>query len=193
MCNNLCDKIQIVGRISKIMMEDAQMQYRNFLMLLSLITVFLFISSEGTVNAGSGPNEGCSVIINKSANPADNTAFTFHSNFIGEFELRDPSNNSASYPIGVGQIEEVVETVPENWNLVDVKCESIGVNGDFIDNGVAFECLTIGGSISCTFFNEAPETAPAQVPALSESGVVVIVAMMLIIGVYAVYRSRKAA
>ena len=162
-------------------------------MLLALITVFLVMSSEDTVYAGSGPNEGCSVIINKSANPADNTAFTFHSNFIGEFELRDPSNNSAAYPIGVGAIEEVVEAVPEDWELVDVQCQSMGVDGDFIENGVAFECLTIGGSVSCTFFNEGSGTSPAQVPTLSEGGVAVIAVLMLLAGVYVVYRRRKAA
>jgi len=171
------------------------MQIKNFVMFLALsvlITVFLVITSAGTVNAGSGPNNGCTVVITKSASPADNTSFTFHSNFIGEFVLSDPSNNSASYPIGIGAIEEVVETVPENWELVDVQCQSMGVDGDFIENGVAFECLTIGGSVNCTFFNEGSGTAPAQVPALSEGGVAVIAVLMLLAGVYVVYR-RKAA
>ncbi len=93
------------------------MRNNNFVMLSAistLITVFLFITSANRVNAGSGPIEGCSVTINKSVSPAANSAFTFRSNFIVGFALQDPSNNSASYPIVMGPIEEVVEIVPEN-------------------------------------------------------------------------------
>jgi len=173
------------------------MRNKDFVMLLAvsvLITVFLIITSTNTANAGSGPIEGCSVIINKSANPADNTEFGFQSNFIGNFVLQDPSNNSAAYPIGIGPIEEVVETVPEGWELVDVQCDSMGVDGDFIENGVAFTCLTIGGFIECTFFNEGPDVPPAstQVPALSELGLAAAAAVLLMAGVYAFYRRRKA-
>ena len=130
--------------------------------------------------------------INKSVSPADNSAFTFRSNFIGEFALQDPSNNSASYPIDIGPIEEVVEIVPENWELVEVQCESVGVDRDFIENGVAFQCLTIDGFIECTFFNERQDTAPAQVPTLSELSMATIAVLMLMSGVYVFYRKRKA-
>jgi len=168
----------------------------NVVMFLAIsvsLIVFLFITTTDTVNAGSGPNEGCSVIINKSASPADNTSFTFQSNFIGNFVLQDPANNSASYPIGVGAVEEVVEIVPDGWELVDVQCVSMGVVGDNIENGVGFECLTIGGFVECTFINEGPETPPAQVPTLSQWGLGTIVALMLAVSIFTIYRRRKAA
>jgi hypothetical protein len=83
--------------------------------------------------------------------------------------------------------------VPEGWELVDVECVAIGFDGDNIENGVAFQCQTIGGTIDCTFFNEGPETPPAEVPTLSEWGIGAVFALMLMAGIFAFYRRRKAA
>ena len=161
--------------------------------LAVLLIFFLYISSATIVQAGIGPVEGCIVTINKVALPSDNTPFTFESNFNGEFILQDPSNNSTEYFMPLNAVEEVVEIVPEDWELVNVQCESMGVDGDFIESGVAFQCLTIGGSVECTFSNEGPEPVPDEVPTLSEWGLATVVALMFTAGIYAFYRRRKAA
>ena len=126
--------------------------------------------------------EGCEIIIIKEADPADNTAFVFDVSGAGmfSFTLSDPANKSEGFFVGKGQSADLIEMVPEGWELVDIECTSdVEIMIEPIENGRKFTCLVDFDETRCTFRNEGP---PPAVPTLSEWGLIAMAGVLGIVG-----------
>jgi hypothetical protein len=171
----------------------------SFFILTMLVGLgFLFLIAD-QANAGISP---CSIIIEKDADPADNTPFNFLLGDGGSFKLMDPSDNTETFMIEANTSLSVVEEVPEGWILEETGCSRGGadncgeddqepcINLIEIPNGRTFECLDTdtATSATCTFFNVNIER---NVPTLSQWGLIAMAGILGIVG-FMVMRRKKA-
>ena len=163
----------------------------SFFILTVLVGLGSLVLSTGQVGAFVGP---CDIIIQKEADPADNTPFDFliTGDHPGEFTLKDPSASSTIIPIGFEDIVTVTEEVPSGWildeNIECTKAELITVTN--VPNGRTFKCLNESTSVktvTCTFFNVNIER---NVPTLSQWGLIAMAGILGIVG-FMVMRRRK--
>jgi hypothetical protein len=137
----------------------------------------------------------CQIVIEKIANPADNTEFVFTApdSDNPNFTLKDPSEPITTTGIARGVTTTVTEEVPPGW-ILDVDKEECTGDTDKIfifnePNGLRFNCESDNATVTCTFFNEKIPTP--NVPTLSEWGLIAMAGILGIIG-FMVIRRRKA-
>jgi len=164
--------------------------------IISLVTtaaLFVF-----TLKVYAQPEIGCTGEIVKVANPEDDTPFTFtlFNGELGEvFDLSDPSNNVAPIFMVPGAIFDITEQVASGWVLESIQCDSDGpveitVNED--SNSVEIKCIDSIALFQCEFHNVLAPVELAQVPTLSEWGLIAMASLLGIVGLI-VDRRRKAA
>jgi hypothetical protein len=153
-------------------------------------SVFIFIFALFmTLQPGkSYAQVGCEVGIDKVGIPGDPTVFPFVTTGadVSEFALENGEAQGLVVPGGV--TATVVEELPPGWVLVDVECETENVSVSEIENGVEIFCSPNGGAAQCAFFN----TLQAQVPTLSEWGMIAAAAGLGLVGVFFAVRKRRA-
>jgi len=159
---------------------------------LFILSVFLTLGSlvTSTVQVSA---QDCDIFIEKIASPDDDTEFDFTVTGNGDFgfTLSDPSTPAINFSIPLVSVT-VLEEVTPGWVLDAVECsDPQGVNINILDNGVTIECLTLA-QVTCTFFNsmEEPPPEPAQVPTLSEWGLIAMASILGIVG-FMVIRRKK--
>lgn len=136
--------------------------------------------------------KGCSIEVQKDAFPPVDMNFDFavDSNFDPPFEFSIPAGTHSNVFFIPGEIDTISEIVPEGWELVDVTCDTSDpgfiVTVDEKKNVIA-NCLSDGFSL-CTFTNRGP----ANVPALSEWGMIAAAAGLGMIGVFFAVRRLRA-
>ena len=142
--------------------------------------------------AAGPPIQGCSIGITKEAFPPVDRSFDFVATFsvdpVEEFSL--PAGSATNVFLTPGESVVVSEIVPEGWELIDVRCDEPGP-GLFVfvddENKVTATCQSLG-FVSCTFTNRGP----ANVPALSEWGMIAAAAGLGMIGVFFAVRRLRA-
>ncbi len=174
------------------------MGYTRSLITLVILTMFVGLGSLFLITDQANAGHACFIGIEKVADPADDTPFDFSAPGSNNpnFALMDPSNDIGIVGLNPGQVVPLTEAVPAGWSLDEIVCEDVsGVNISDIPNGKSFECIaTSGGVAICTFFNsmeEPPPPPPAQVPTLSEWGLIAMAGILGIVGFIMVIRRRK--
>jgi len=167
----------------------------SFVILTMLVGLGSLMLSTGQVRALVGP---CDIIIQKQADPADNTEFDFSvTGFItSNFTLKDGATELLI--IGFEDKVTVLEEVPPGWILDEnIVCSRLSLECGgpcFVitdaPNGRQFECLNNThdlATVTCTFFNVRE---PTNVPTLSEWGLIALAGVLGIVG-FMVIRRRK--
>ncbi len=173
---------------------------------LFIFSVFLMLGSLVTSTVQVSAQSGCIISIEKIANPDDDTEFDFTVSGIANFEmpLSDPSLPEFGFDFPVGTEVTVLEEVTPGWVLDDIVC----TEGTTNCGNDAFEpCLRITIDLetnsitafcedndegSCTFTNSRIPPPPlAQVPTLSEWGLIAMAGILGIVG-FMVIRRKKA-
>ncbi len=141
-------------------------------------------ASAGTVE------QGCSVEIVKEAFPPEGSF-----DFLAE-STKDPDDPfSLSAGTGTnefltpGETVTVTELDRAGWELVEVKCENVSSGFTVFvndDNQVIADCSTNGFAV-CTFVNKGP----ANVPTLSQWGMIAAGAGLAMVGVFFALRRRR--
>ena len=175
-----------------------------FILTILMVSGFLALST-GQVRA----QDVCEVTIEKVADPADDTGFYF-SVTGGEngdgIELRDPSDPTATIILQVSDnVVTLTEEVPPGWILDDIEC-TIPTGGSCgnpnpppdqtpcltitdAPNGLNFLCLD-SSEVTCTFSNSR---LSRNVPTLSQWGLIAMIGLLGIIGLWAIRRKKAAA
>ena len=169
----------------------------SFVILTMLVGLgFLAISSD-EVRAQGG--DICIVEIQKVTLPADDTEFNFSvtGGNIFDFTLMDSGPKQPIFIDSANADTTVTEEVPPGWILDNIVCtEPGGVCGGpcliitEVPNGLTFRCLGetgLAGLVNCTFFNVREA---AEVPTLSEWGLIAMAGILGIVG-FMVLRRRK--
>lgn len=163
--------------------------FKNLLAVLVFAIVigvsFIAINTDASA-------QSCLITLTKSADPPDNTVFTF--NVVSgdgdiEFQLLLSDPNSKGAQIDTGLDLSITEEPLQGWQLVDVECIAAGGGLDFSIEGptVSINCLDEGGEISCLYTNVQ---VASQVPTLSEWGLIAMASILGIVG-FLVARRRK--
>jgi hypothetical protein len=134
---------------------------------------------------------GCSITVQKDVlAPVDlNFTFAVDSSTDGQSEFSIPAGTHSNLFFVEGETDIVSEIVPEGWELIDVTCETEGGGFNVVVDGnknVIAHCVSDGFSL-CTFTNRGP----ANVPTLSEWGMIAAAAGFAMIGVFFAVRRRK--
>ena len=175
------------------------MRYLSFLALIITFGVTSLALFSPTSNAGIMPP--CLIVIEKEEIPDTERVFSFDvtGSFSTNFELGNGESDNLG--MGVDQIIEIREDIPEGYSL-EISCtqgvENCG--GEIFEpclsitpledgTGVSVECID-DDSGSCTFTNTL-SINPTNVPTLSEWG---LIAMASILGLVAflILRRKKA-
>jgi len=163
--------------------------------LYSIIIFLLIISGILFVSAGKGNAQGpgCSINIEKQAEPDDGTTFNFSAVINGakeEFSLAA----GEIFGLFAGETSTVVvkERVPSGWMLELTDCMTTsGVTFTRIENGVEIACNSPSGNAFCDFRNVRSKTI-SQIPTLSEWGMIATAGGLGLIGVFFAVKRRKA-
>ena len=108
----------------------------------------------------------CSITINKKTSPAGGTGFGFSSAWAGLQGITLDDGQNVTKPVGCGPIFNVYETPKPGWTLTNIACVITVGTGNFSiigfnpnpafqpgDNEVAFDSLSPGAHLACTFTN----------------------------------------
>jgi len=155
------------------------------IILIILICNFLVLNYNATAQVCTGE-------IVKLANPKDNTPFTFLiSDGEGNEEvvLMDPDDNVTPLIFFQGSSLEVTELETPGWMLESIECETVGPI-EYSVNGNTLSLSCNGGDVmfQCEFNNVQ---APAQVPSISDWGLIAMVGILGTISLLVMIR-RKA-
>jgi len=169
---------------------------------LFILSVFLTLGSLVTSTVQVSAQDGCNILIEKVADPDDDTEFDFTVTGIVNFEipLSDPSTPAFGFDFPVGTEVTVLEEVTPGWTLDSIECTEGTTNcGDVVfepclritidveTNSITAFCID-NDEGSCTFTNS--RIPPAQVPTLSEWGLISMAGILGIVG-FMVMRRRK--
>ena len=135
---------------------------------------------------------GCSIAVQKDVLTPVDLDFTFavDCSTDGQSEFSIPAGTHSNVFFVQGETDIISEIVPEGWELIDVTCETEGGGFDVVVDGeknVIAHCVTDGFSL-CTFTNRGP----ANVPTLSEWGMIAAAAGLAMIGVFFAVKRKKA-
>ncbi len=152
-----------------------------------LLKFSVFVLVVAGVAGFNGPTaQPCEFNLTKVAPGGGDTLFVLEISWDGS----DPG----VFPVSDGAITQVefksniiaFELPTDGWTLADIQCGSEGATGfEITDNGVTAGCDG-GGSVSCTFTN----VSVANVPTLSEWGMISAAAGLGLAGVFFAMRKR---
>jgi hypothetical protein len=155
--------------------------------------LFVVLAVSPRQASAGAPGQGCSIEIAKEAFPPVDDSFDFlaESTTDPDFEFSIPAGTHTNNFLVPGETVTVSELDRAGWELVEVKCEDISSGFTvFVDdeNRVIADCSTNGFAV-CTFVNRGP----ANVPTLSEWGMIAAAAGLGLAGVFFAARKRRAA
>ena len=176
------------------------MKYPQNLISIFILTVLIGIGySFVTPERASAQNgDVCEITIEKSADPATGSPFTFSvtGDEVFEFTLSDPGDTTEVIVL-VAEEEEitVTELVPPGWILDDIEC-TIPTGGTCgpvfclditeVENGLNFLCLD-SSEVTCTFSNFAPTRA---IPTMSQWGLIAMAGILVLVGIWGITRKK---
>lgn len=97
---------------------------------------------------------------------------------------------STGAALSLGDEVVVTEVLPPGWKLADIRCTDPGLIITELENGISARCVTQVPDIAeCTFSN----LGPANIPTLSEWGMLAAAGGFVLIGVFYALRRRRAA
>ncbi len=161
--------------------------FSGVLLLILLISGVLSVSVEKAEAQGS-----CEVTIAKNGFPESDIEFVFTRTFEGQTDqFTNQIGGTQSFDIfSFNTPLQIVEEVPPGWTLEDVECiHDGGFQVIKVENGVEFECTIPFSSIECTFINKGP----ANVPTLSQWGMIAAAAGLVLVGVFFAIKRKRAA
>jgi hypothetical protein len=161
---------------------------RAFLIVFAL-TGFVMLAGFGDSALAQGL---CGIAFGPMAPGSGNTEFTFEFTFDGgessTFALSDGESFAGPF---VSTVTVTALPLP-GWRLADIDCEGDdGILFDITDNSFTAECDTGDFSTgACTFFYER---AVANIPTLSEWGLIAMAGLMGIVGFMIIRRKKVTA
>ena len=162
----------------------------SFSIFLLIMSGILFVST----GKGYAQGPGCSINIQKQAEPDDGTTFIFSTvinGAKGEFSLKA----GEIFDLFAGETSTAIvrERVPFGWALELADCMTTeGVTFTQIENGVEIACNSPSGNAFCAFRNVQSDTI-SQIPTLSEWGMIATAGGLMLVGVFFAVKRRKAA
>ncbi|MEW6144574.1 MAG: hypothetical protein AB1598_06095 [Thermodesulfobacteriota bacterium] len=164
---------------------------RNVLNTLLGLSLFVFVILG---ISGSASAQQCFLEICKFAEGAGETGFTINFDEGGQtfsVELFD-GGDCFTESFGPSPDLEVTETPTPGWTLLDVVCQgSSDISFTSIPEGIDADCNTTAeASATCTFVNG--RGVAANVPTLSEWGMIAAAGGLVLIGVFFALRRRRA-
>ena len=161
----------------------------SLLFILFTAGILLIPSLSGNARA-----QQCSIGICKQAGGAGlDVSFPFTTDeggLIGNFDLLDSESSGACrlFAFDSSADLEITENPIPGWQLVDIVCdEEPGILVTLIDGGVDLDCQGNGVIGRCTFINVPSH---ADIPTLSEWGMIAAAAGLGLIGVFFVLKKR---
>ena len=177
------------------------MRYTRRLISFVILTMLVGLGSLmlSTAQVRATENGGvCTITIEKVANPADNTPFTFiiSGDETDEFTLMDPDEPTTVRVINAGETIIITEELPPGWLLDSIACGEgddgceggpcLNITIDEATNSITAECIDDDARI-CIFTNDLRTT---DVPTLSQWGLIAMAGVLGIVG-FMVMRRRK--
>jgi len=184
------------------------MRYTRGLISFVVIAMVVGLSFLAFSADQAKAQDACLITIGKAATPEDDTPFTFvfagNGTLNGEVVFRVPTFPSNLFVMDIDTFLTVTEQVPEGWELAGIECTQgtqncgavafepcLSITIDEATNSITATCLD-NDQGSCTFTNVLAPVAPAQVPTLSEWGLISMAGVLGLIA-FAVLRRKKAA
>jgi len=168
-------------------------------LLKKLFSIFIFFTAvTGVLFLTSGESRAqggtCLVAITKVAEGGEGLIFDFQVEVGGNFGLAQFIGGVRSVVnFGPGEPASLTELPNPGWEQVDRECESgPGVTVTEIEGGFTFDCLNPQPEVvqaECTFVN----VRVANVPTLSEWGMIAAAAGLGLVGVFFAIRRKRAA
>ena len=168
------------------------MRHTRSLISFVILTMLVGLGSLMLSTEQARAVAACQIVIEKIANPADNTEFVFTApgSDNPNFTLKDPSEPITTTGIARGETTTVTEEVPPGW-ILDVDEEECTGDADIFifnePNGLRFNCESDNATVTCTFFNVK---LPTNIPTLSEWGLIAMAGVLGIIGLLAIRRRK---
>lgn len=157
----------------------------RFSLLVCLISCIAALVSFGNLAFGQG---GCGVTIIKNAPGGSGTIFEYEVTVDGglPFLVGLPGGELTGGPFS--STVTVTELPIAGWTLADISCENEGATGfEITENGFTASCDG-GGLVTCTFLN----VGTANIPTLSEWGMISAAAGLGLVGLFFALKRRKA-
>jgi hypothetical protein len=183
----------IVESSKKVLMEDSM---RSELRLSACIPLLFFVVPVSYVSLFVPGTARAQLVCDTTHIKEAEGEIGLDFDFVLEFD------NGVSFPFVITtgtpnhsrQTEETSLTYMEldnpGWELVDVTCESnAGSIVTFVENGVNIVCDDVGGEATCVWTNVR---ATANIPTLSEWGMIAAAGGLALVGVWFAVRRRKA-
>ena len=159
----------------------------SFIIFLLIMSGTLFVST----GKGNAQGPGCSIGIQKLAEPDDGTTFNFTAvtnGAKGKFSLKA----GEIFDLFADETSTVIvkERVLSGWRLEDTDCMTTkDVTFTQIEDGIEIVCNSPSGNAFCAFRNVQSDTI-SQIPTLSEWGLIAAAAGLGLIGVFFAVRKR---
>ncbi len=156
----------------------------SIILLAAVVCGVLFLNNDGARAQGD-----CFVQATKSAPGAGDLEFEFNGVDIGgafTFFLQDGEASGGSTPVGTTTV--ITENPPSGWAFGGIECESSpNVIITEIESGFEVECANSGGEAVCVITNVR---VAANIPTLSEWGMIAAAAGLGLIAVFFAVRKR---
>jgi hypothetical protein len=153
------------------------------------LSIFLFAVACVAGLAGSASAQQCGITIAKEAAGSSGKVFLFDVSVDGSpaFVFGVQSGSAGGGPFS--STVSVTEQATPGWELVDIECESDGAMiFEITEAGFTATCIGVGNG-TCTFFNVQEV---ANIPTLSEWGMIAAAAGLMLVGVWFAVRKRRA-
>ena len=155
------------------------------------VSLFMFMVTGLAGLADSANAQSCFVGYCNVTIQGDGAVFNYTRDFGGDntdsFSLE---NGGCSSLFKIGS-EVVTQDEAAGFILADVECDTdSGIQVTEVENGVALQCVTQSTEGTCTFINRP---AVANIPTLSEWGMIAAAAGLVLVGVFYAVRRKRAA
>lgn len=163
-------------------------KFKTFSGVLLLILLISGAFSVSVDNANA--QRECEATIAKVGSPESDIDFVFiRTSEAQTDQFTNQIGGTQTFGVLQGVPTQIVEEVPPGWTLEDVECiDDGGFQVIKVENGVEFECTVPFSVIECTFFNKGP----ANIPTLSEWGMITAAAGLVLVGVFFAVRRKRA-
>lgn len=111
------------------------------------------------------------IIITKTASPADDTVFSFTDTLpaSGSFTLQDPADATRAFTGVTAGTYTVTETSVDGWTLHDITCDDSNSSGD-VTTGITTINLEGNETVTCTYDNVQEDTIEVRVETIGSDG-----------------------